>query len=569
MSVFSRLFIRPDAHTGRTGHPFMFDLTSDDAKHLVVDDLRKLIVIDQDRRSDVVIQNFLADHLAKHQVLYTVDWVPFSDIPKRREGIRLRGAASNAGKEIDNTVRNRAIAILRTAAQCRASDVHILLRPDHAEIQFRIKKSLMIYREVSATDGELLLNANQRICTSGDNMPKPRETQDGGISGAVLDGTGLENVRMVRSPCYGGQYMALRLQYREKSRGSGTLPADVVLRECYRPEGQLDLEGYGFTTDQIDRLLYIVSQPNGVLMATGPVGSGKTTLMFKLLEWLARADPSKRVVSIEQPVEYPMPWAIQMEITNSLSAAEAGKRAQEYLRYSLRMDPDILMTAEIRDAETALTTIMAAQTGRRVITTFHIACAFEFALRLQNMDYERLSPNVTCNSAVFRGIVAQRLVPVLCTHCKTPWPFDGTDEAAEKVGMPRRAAEAFASWGDRAKVRMRRPGGCSHCQFTGYESVTAVAEVVETDEELMNDLIQHGVSIARRRFRSRPGADTSMVEKAIERALAGLLDPSTILKEIDRIPPRDEVERERKIGRAERSKAAAQAQAIASPEGRG
>jgi len=352
--------------------------------------------------------------------------------------------------------------------------------------------------------------------------------------------------------------MELRLQAREKNRGSGTLPTEVVLRECYRPPGQLSLEDYGFTPAQIDRLLYIVSQPSGILMATGPVGSGKTTLMFKLLEWLARTDPSKRLVSIEQPVEYPMPWGVQLEISNALSAAEAGKRAQEYLRYSLRMDPDILQLAEVRDAETALTTIMAAQTGRRVITTFHIACAFEFALRLQNMDHERLSPNVTCNSAVFRGIVAQRLIPVLCKHCKTPWQYEvGWDDKAvrEKTGMPRRAAEAFASWGDITSVRKRHPGGCSHCQFTGFEAVTAVAEVVETDEELMNDLIHHGVSVARRRFRSRPDADTSMVEKAIHRAMDGLLDPATILKEIDRIPSKVEIERERVTGRAERDRA--------------
>ena len=132
--------------------------------------------------------------------------------------------------------------------------------------------------------------------------------------------------------------------------------------------------------------------------------------------------------------------------------------------------------------------------------------------------------------------------------------------------MPHRAAAALASWGDTSKTFKMHAGGCAHCQFTGIGSVTSVAEVVETDEELMNDLITKGIAIARRRFRSRPDADTPMVEKAIALALQGKVDPWTILREVDKIPSKEQVDRDRRIGRAERARAAEEADRVNNDE---
>lgn len=538
-------------------------LSPNDAQHAAVDDLTKTIYIDRTKRSSDAFQAWLNSHLNTTGVVYHVVWEAFSDITRRREEIRQRGAAHHKPGEASNTARNQAISVLKIAATCRASDVHILRRREHTEIQFRIKKSLMVYRELNNSDGDALLVALYRLCSSQDNTIKPQETQDGGITGHLLDGTGLENVRLVRGPAYpandGGGHMELRLQYREKSEGSGALPNNVLLTLPRRPDGQLKLVQYGFTEDQVDRLKYIATQPSGVLMLTGPTGSGKTTTIFELAKWQARTDPGKRLVAIEQPVEYPMPWAVQLEISNALDAAAAGKRFQDNLRYSLRMDPDRLIIGEIRDAEVALTAFDAAQTGHSVLTTLHIEDPFEFATRLQNMNFERLSFRVTCNSSVIRGIVAQRLLPILCDSCKEPWT-PGDDR------MPHRAAAALASWGDTSMTFKMHAGGCAHCQFTGIGSVTSVAEVVETDEELMNDLITKGIAIARRRFRSRPDVDTPMVEKAIALALQGKVDPWTILREVDKIPSKEQVDRDRRIGRAERARAAEEADRVNNDE---
>lgn len=549
MKLWPQLTFRRHKHSAHDSGP----LDATEALHVAIDDLTKTLYIDQTRRSSVAIQQWMAEHRARTGLLYAVVWEPFSDITRRRNEIREVHAGQKTHQETANTARNQAIGILKIAAQCRASDVHILRRKDHTEVQFRIKKSLMVFRELNNTEGDALLVALYRLCSSQDNTIKPLETQDGGITGQLLDGTGLENVRLVRGPAYpandGGGHMELRLQYREKSEGSGALPAGVTLRLPRRPEGSLKLASYGFSEDQIDRLKYIATQPSGVLLLTGPTGSGKTTTIYELAKWQARTDPGKRLVGIEQPVEYPMPWAVQLEISNALDAKAAGERFQGNLRYSLRMDPDRLIIGEIRDAEVALTTFDAAQTGHSVLSTLHIEDPFEFPTRLQNMNFERLSFRVTCNSSVIRGVVAQRLLPILCEHCKEPW-------TVEDDRMPHRAASALASWGDTSTTFKVYAGGCAHCQFTGVGSVTSVAEVVETDEELMNDLITKGIAIARRRFRSRPDADTPMVEKAITLALKGQVDPWTILREVDKIPSKEQVDRDRRIGRAERARAA-------------
>lgn len=558
MSLFNRLQNRTRKSTSYDG-----TLDATEAQHVAIDDLTKTLYVDQTRRNSVAIQQWMAEHRARTGLLYRVEWEPFSDISRRREEIRQTYAGQKGPQETSNTARNQAIGMLKIAAQCRASDVHVLKRKDHTEIQFRIKKTLMVYRELNNTEGEALLVALYRLCSSQDNTIKPLETQDGGITGQILDGTGLENVRLVRGPAYpandGGGHMELRLQYREKSEGSGALPAGVTLRLPRRPEGELKLASYGFSEDQIDRLKYIATQPSGVLLLTGPTGSGKTTTIYELAKWQARTDPGKRLVGIEQPVEYPMPWAVQLEISNALDSKTAGERFQANLRYSLRMDPDRLIIGEIRDAEVALTTFDAAQTGHGVLSTLHIEDPFEFPTRLQNMNFERLSFRVTCNSSVIRGVVAQRLLPLLGPHCKELWTVN--DER-----MPQRAAQALATWGDTSSTYKIHPGGCSRCQYTGAGSVTSVAEVVETDEELMNDLITKGIAIARRRFRSRPEADTPMVEKAIKLALEGLVDPYTIIREVDKIPSREQVDRDRRIGRAERARAAQDAAALAREE---
>lgn len=521
--------------------------------HVFLDAYKQIIYIDIAKRDDPDLALFLEQHDRDTGTSWELKLEHYADLQNRRDQERQRAhvahptaAKANAS---DNNARSQAFALIRQAAQLGASDLHIHRLKDHTEVRLRIKKNVLVLKDMSIAEGDALLVAIYRLGSSQDSTFKEGETQDGGISGSELEGTGLENVRIVRGPSYpamtGGGHMELRLQYKERAGSNTSSPLGVILRKPRTPPGSLMLKEYGFDDAQIDKLLYIASSPSGLLLLTGPTGSGKTTSIFELAKWQARTSPNKRTVTIEQPVEYPMPWAVQLEISNALTGEEAGLQFKENLRYSLRMDPDRLIIGEIRDAEVAITSFDASQTGHSVMSTLHIEDPFDFPLRFQNMNSEKLPFRTTCVSTIIRGIVAQRLLPVLCNHCKQPWsPSDPR--------MPKLACEALLTWGDAASVFQINHEGCAECSYTGVASVTAVAEVVETDEELMNDFITRGVTPARRRYRSRPDADKPMVERAIAMALEGKVDPQAIISEVERIPFRDKVERDRRIGRRER-----------------
>ncbi|NVN03724.1 Flp pilus assembly complex ATPase component TadA [Asaia spathodeae] len=528
-------------------------LAPDLQTHVFLDAYKQIVYVDIAKRDDPDLALFLEQHDRATGTAWDIQHEHYADLQNRRAQERQRAHVAHPTSakttNTDNNARSQAFALIRQAAQLGASDIHIHRLKDYAEVRVRIKKNVLVLKDMSIAEGDALLVALYRLGSTQDPTIREGETQDGGISGSELEGTGLENVRIVRGPSYpaiaGGGHMELRLQYKERAGSNSSASRDVELRKPRTPAGDLMLKSYGFDDAQIDKLLYIASSPSGLLLLTGPTGSGKTTSIFELAKWQARTSPNKRTVTIEQPVEYPMPWAVQLEISNALTGEEAGLQFKENLRYSLRMDPDRLVIGEIRDAEVALTSFDASQTGHSVMSTLHIEDPFDFPLRFQNMNSEKLPFRTTCVSTIIRGVVAQRLLPLLCDHCKKRW--DPSDPR-----LPKLACEALLTWGDSTSICQINQEGCAECSYTGVASVTAVAEVVETDEELMNDFITRGVTPARRRYRSRPDADKPMVERAIAMALDGKVDPQAIISEVERIPFRDKVERDRRIGRRER-----------------
>ncbi|QEO18739.1 GspE/PulE family protein [Acetobacter vaccinii] len=445
-------------------------------------------------------------------------------------------------------VADRALALLREGASVGASDIHILRRERHTEVQFRINGNLVVAYELDNPYADRLIRAMYRLGSSQAASVTESLFQDGAISGDILKGTGLENVRIVRGPCVpltlGGQFMILRLQ------ATATLtarrparPPMTQYRTPSRPAGELKLRESNYSQSQVDRILSIVMAPSGALLCTGPTGSGKTTLLSEIWKEKARCMPGRRLVTIEQPAELIMPWAIQLDIPNTADAEEAARLMAERQRTTLRMDPDDLGLAEIRDVESALTMFSEAQTGHFVGTTLHVDDPFDFPLRLQNMDFTRLSFAMTCNASVIRGVVAQRLLPVLC-QCAVPW----SSTEGRMARLSRLSCEAVPGWcDDLTHVRQVGPG-CAACYGTGYTGRTVVAEVVETDERLMNDFIMLGVSRARHRYRSRPDADPSMLETAMGLVARGIVDPFDVNTRVDRIRPKDVVLEERHLG---------------------
>lgn len=457
------------------------------------------------------------------------------------EVARFRAGGMRSGTDEDDelVVRNHALEIISTAAKYGASDIHIMMRGTYAEIQIVIKGGLRVLKRLTQAEGEAIARAiYQGIAKTRDSSYNPLEFQNAQIAGDALpSNSSLSSVRIVRGPSYpqdtNGAFMTMRLQY--ITGQGGTRQTDLPALELPRqPEGQLGLVNMGYTDSQVEKLKTLMDAPNGLVIFTGPTGSGKTTTMFEVLQDVARTKPQRRQVTVEDPVEYPMEWAVQMAVTGTKNEKETGAAFGERVRVALRMAPNIVLLGEVRGPEVAVAALEASVTGHQVWSTMHVTDPFLFVERLELMDRERLDRRVFCDHKIVRGVVAQRLLPKLCRNCSTL--------LSEKPGaLPERMVSALRTWGDITQVRVQGDG-CSECGHDGTHGRFAVAEIVLLDAAVMSDFIHHGSDVARNNHRAKPDSDPSMLESAIMHALAGTLDPRAVEDWVDLIEQKDKAQ---------------------------
>jgi len=264
--------------------------------------------------------------------------------------------------------------------------------------------------------------------------------------------------------------IALRVAGREVDVRVSTMPSThgerVVMRLLDKQAGRLNLKQLGMKGDNLSRLLNIISKPHGIILVTGPTGSGKTTSLYAALSELN--DSSRNILTIEDPVEYSLPGIGQTQVSNKVDMTFA-----RGLRAILRQDPDVVMIGEIRDRETVEIAVQASLTGHLVLSTLHTNTAVGAVTRLQDMGIE---PFLLASSLV--GVVAQRLVRTLCHECKIEYAAD----EAEK-GLFNLAAHE--------ELTLYHAKGCTQCSGTGYKGRRGIYEIIEVDETLKT-LIHNG-----------------------------------------------------------------------------
>lgn len=452
---------------------------------------------------------------------------------------RANGMRVGTAEDDELVVRNHALEIISTSAKYGASDIHIMMRGSYAEIQIVIKGGLRVLKRLTQAEGEAIARAiYQGIAKVRDSSYNALEFQNAQIAGdAFPPNTGLSSVRIVRGPSYpqesDGAFMTMRLQYLTGQGGERRtdLPALPMPR---RPEGDLSLLKMGYTEQQVEKMRALTDAPNGLVIFTGPTGSGKTTTMFEVLQHAARTKPERRQVTVEDPVEYPMEWAVQMAVTGTKNDKENGSAFSERVRVALRMAPNTVLLGEVRGPEVAVAALEAAVTGHQVLTTMHVTDPFLFVERLELMDRERLDRRIFCDHKVVRGVIAQRLLPKLCPDCSVLL-------AGKPDAISQRIVNALKTWGDISQVRVQGEG-CPRCSHDGTLGRFAVAEVVLMDAAVMSDFIKHGSDVARANHRAKPDSDPSMLESAINHALAGSLDPRAVESWVDLIEPKDKAQ---------------------------
>jgi general secretion pathway protein E len=374
--------------------------------------------------------------------------------------------------------------LLKKAVELRASDIHIEPFSTGLVVRMRIDG---ILRPVATPAGVLPQAVISRIkIVASLNIAERRLPQDGAARLRV--GRADIDIRVAIMPTQHGESAVIRI-----------LPKD---------RGMLVVDKLGFAPADDARLRRLLKLPHGLIVITGPTGSGKTTTLATILSVLN--EPIRKILTVEDPVEYEIPGINQSQIKPAIGLTFASA-----LRSFVRQDPDVIMVGEVRDSETAHVAVHAALTGHLVLTTLHTETAAAAVPRLLDLGIEGYLLRST-----LRAVIAQRLVRQLCDRCKSSKELTEAEFAED----PR-----LATLGFRAGQIVHRPSGCERCGGTGYRGRLGVFEVLELDGSL-RELIGEktdGLKIDQAAIR---GGMTTMLDDGIAKCRAGLTSPAEILR---------------------------------------
>ncbi len=322
-----------------------------------------------------------------------------------------------------------------------ASDIHIEPDADVLRIRYRVDG---ILREVMTPPRNLQAGVVSRIKIMADlDIAEKRVPQDGRIQMKV--GEKDVDIRLSTLPTIFGEKMVMRL-----------LDKSSIL---------LGLEDLGLTSDTLVKFEKMIRRPYGLLLVTGPTGSGKTTTLYAALNRISSIE--RNVITIEDPVEYQIKYINQVQVN-----LKTGVTFANGLRAILRQDPDVVMVGEIRDTETASIAIQAALTGHLVFSTLHTNDAAGAVARLLDMGAE---PFLVASSLI--GVVAQRLVRKICAHCKAP--FTPTPDLIKSLNLDK-------LMNGKKESRLVKGAGCQQCRNTGYSGRLGIYEILPIDEAIRN-----------------------------------------------------------------------------------
>jgi general secretion pathway protein E len=371
-------------------------------------------------------------------------------------------------------------ALFTQAIKQKASDIHIETYEKRVLVRNRIDGVLQEVLEIQRGIAPLVISRVKVMAKL--DIAEKRIPQDGRISLKI-----------------GGHAIDVRVSTLPSNHGER-----IVLRILDKNSAQLDLSLLGMPDRTLHIIRKMIAEPHGILLVTGPTGSGKTTSLYAMLTELNQV--SRNILTIEDPIEYDLPGIGQTQVNTKVQMTFS-----KGLRAILRQDPDVVMIGEIRDLETAEIAVQASLTGHLVLSTLHTNSALGALSRLHDMGVE----SFLLSSSIV-GLIAQRLVRRLCSACKTPYSLHDDERALMGLGLDAdcsNVAEAL---------------GCESCHYTGYRGRTGIYELIPIDDTLRS-MIHRNESIPTIEVHLRPGVPT-IREDGFMRVLAGDTSLAEVLR---------------------------------------
>jgi type II secretion system protein E len=403
--------------------------------------------------------------------------------PRELEGLGTSFALDTGDEtEDDAPIIQLVSSLLFEAQNNRASDIHIEPLEKSLRVRFRIDGNL---QEVQSPPKKLqgAIISRLKIMTGSMSIAEKRVPQDGRIQVKIGDKT--VDLRVSTVPTVHGE--------------------SVVMRILDKSSLMLGLPELGFLSDDQAMFERLVKLPDGIILVTGPTGSGKTTTLYACLNYMNR--PDRKIITVEEPVEYQMTGINQVQVNS-----EVGMTFPAALRSMLRQAPNIIMVGEIRDKETAQIAINASLTGHLVLSTLHTNDAPSAVARLVDIGVQ---PFLV--SSALRAVMAQRLVRKLCPHCKKPCEL--TDYEIRSLNLDA---------GQLSKATPMTSVGCQKCRGKGFRGRMGIFEIFVVDDEI-RQMINRSATTLQIRHRTRELGMRTLREDGIRKVLAGLTTAEEVI----------------------------------------
>lgn len=403
-------------------------------------------------------------------------------------------AIENAGQAVaadDSTIIGMINVLFEDAIEESASDIHIEPLKDRLRIRFRRDGVMSQHKDYPKEIAPQLVTRIKVMAKA--DIAEKRRHQDG---------------RILFTSRKQGLNLDMRVSFYITVYGE-----KVVLKLLNNKGSLLDIKEIGMAPRMLEHFIYdALEVPTGVMIVTGPTGSGKTTTMYSCVNYLNNINTS--IITVEDPVEYLIDGISQCSINPKI-----GVTFEESLRHIVRQDPDVIVLGEIRDQFSAETAIQAALTGHKVLTTFHTEDSIGGLIRLLNMNIEAflISSTVVC-------IVAQRLLRRVCPDCSepyTPTPLD-----LSRLGV---------SSSEMSGAEFRIGRGCKNCRFSGYRGRVAVFELLVMNEMVKNAILEHKSSYEIRKISVETSGMVTLMEDGIVKGARGLISMHEIITDLPRL----------------------------------